>query len=129
MSCHRHRLENIESRLSITPSRFPPFAGLSYSARARNPFGPTPCGGRGWGVKFPNNSLPLSMAPLSLRSRTSQASSEPDAVHAKRSAPPLLSRSKLTPPAASVRAKPSPERSIITGEEVNEQQHPLPKSP
>src|SRR5712691_9310251 len=75
------------SRLSIIPSPFPPFAGLSNSANARKPFG---FGEFGCGVALPNSSRPLSTAPLP-------------------------KKSKLTPPVASVRSNPFPEISMSMG--------------
>src|SRR5690242_12036711 len=77
VSCQSLRLEKIASRLSITPSPLPPFSGLSNSASARNPLGSDDgtCG-----LKLPNNSVPLSIVPLLLRSSTSQAFVEPGAV-------------------------------------------------
>src|SRR5260370_5010515 len=96
---------------SITPSPFPPFAGLSYSAKARNPFRSTPGGGGGCAVRFPNNSVPLSMTPLPFRSSASHASSDPAAVQESFSFLPSLLKSKLTPLAAFVSANPSPATS------------------
>ncbi len=49
----RRSEEKIASRRSILPSELPPFAVLSNSARARNPFG---CCDDGCGLWFPNNS-------------------------------------------------------------------------
>src|SRR5262245_46382020 len=103
---------------SIRPSPFPPFAGLSNSARARKPFLATPCI-VGCGLRLPNNSIPLSMIPLPLRSKASQASSEPADVQARRSATPLASKSKLTPPAALVRSNPLPNTSNKIGVSVH----------
>jgi hypothetical protein len=114
-SCHSRRFENTASLLSMSPSPLPPFSGLSYSARARNPFHFWPWGGFGCGVKLPNSSVPLSMMPFAFRSRASHASSEPKAVQETRSAFPSLSRSKFTPPDASVRLKPFPEMSMVIG--------------
>src|SRR3989442_16044080 len=54
--------------------------------------------------------------PSPLRSRTSHALFELAAVHDSRSLIPSESRSKLTPVAASVRLKPSPEISITIGQ-------------
>ena len=71
------------SRLSITPSPLPPLAGRSKTASARKPLGSSPAGGAGCGVKLPNNSCPLSIAPLPLRSKASHASSAPAAVQRK----------------------------------------------
>ena len=67
-------------------------------------------------VKLPNNSCPVSIVPLPLRSRTSQASSELGVVQATRKGEPFARMSKSTPPAASVSLKPLPETSIKTGE-------------
>src|SRR6266481_9452532 len=97
---------------SITPSPLPPFAGLSYSARARNPFGVAE---GGCGVTSPNNSRPFSINPLPSRSSASHASSAPDKVQARLSAAPSPSRSKFTPSAAFVNEKPSPKTSTIIG--------------
>ncbi len=47
VSCHNRKELNMESWLSIMPSLFPPFCVLSYSAKAKNPFFDTPCGGGG----------------------------------------------------------------------------------
>src|SRR5438477_9862620 len=116
VSCHSRRLKKIASRRSITPSPLPPFSGLSYSASARNPLRPTPeGGGGGCAVKLPNSSVPLSITPLPLRSSASQASSEFTDVHETRSLRPSPLRSNITPPAASVRLKPSPLMSTSTG--------------
>src|SRR5437660_12805793 len=112
VSCHNRSCENIASRLSMTPSPLPPFSGLSYSASARNPFGVED---GGCGVKLPNNSAPLSMVPLLFLSSTRKASSEPPAVQASLSLAPFELRSKLTPPAASVKTKPLPATSIRIG--------------
>src|SRR5260370_13021500 len=103
------------SRLSITRSLLPPLSGLSYSASARKPFLNSPGGGAGWGVKLPNNSPPLSIMPLPLRSRASHASSAAAAVHDKFSLTPSLSRSNRTPPLASVRSNPFPKTSSKIG--------------
>jgi hypothetical protein len=115
MSCHNLSEANMASCLSITSSPFPPFGDLSNSARAIKPLGLTFGGGAGCGVKFPNNSAPLSIVPLPLRSSARKASSDPDAVHDKCSAVPLLSRSKSTPPGTLVRLNPSPKMSTRTG--------------
>src|SRR5260370_21595471 len=55
--------------------------------------------------------------PLPLRSRTSHASSDPDAGHANLSAEPSPSRSKFTPSARLVKSNPLPSTSIRIGEE------------
>src|SRR5215217_8028237 len=99
----------------MIPSPFPPFCGLSCSARARKPLRKTPGGGAGWGLKLPNNSPPLSIVPFPFRSSTRNASSDPDAVHAVVSPTPSLSRSKLTPEAGSVRSNPLPVTSMRIG--------------
>src|ERR1700730_5210762 len=111
------------SPLLTSLSLFPPFSGLSYSARARKPFFSWPTGGSGWGVKFPKSSCPLSIVPLPLRSRASHASSEPTLVHAILSLPPMLLRSKSTPDAALVRLKPLPSTSRRIGEPSHTHPH------
>src|SRR5205085_1308551 len=125
-SCQRRSELKIASRLSMMPSPFPPFCGLSYSARARKPFFSCPAGGSGWGVKLPNNSAPLLITPSPLRSSASHASSAPAAVHESLSALPSPSRSKLTPPAASVSAKPFPATSMRMGEAEQTHSHQAP---
>src|SRR5260370_32445341 len=112
MSGHRRRMEKMVSSLPITPSPLPPFSGLSNSARARNPF---LLGAGGCCVKSPNNSTPLSIMPLPLRSSASQASSELAAVQPNLSLVPFPFRSKSTPPTVPVIAKPSPLTSIRMG--------------
>ncbi len=104
----------------IFPSLLPPFVILSNSARAMNPLG---LGVVGWGVEFPNNSLPPSIVPLPFLSNTNQASSELAIVQDRCSGVPSLLRSKLTPPAQLVKVKPLPTTSISTG--VAAQQQPL----
>src|SRR5205085_7223583 len=126
VSCHSRKDEKIASRLSITPSPLPPCTGLSYSARARKPFFSCPAGGSGCGVKLPNNSAPLLITPSPLRSSASHASSAPAAVHESLSALPSPSRSKLTPPAASVSAKPFPATSMRMGEAEQTHSHQAP---
>src|SRR6266404_9744586 len=121
VSCQRRNEEKMASRRSIIPSPLPPFAGLSYSARARKPFLISPLGGGGCGAALPNNSVALSIVPLPFLSSTSHASSVFVAVHAVRIIVPLPS-SKLTPLTASVRSKPLPWTSIRIGV----QQFPLP---
>src|SRR5262249_15754272 len=115
LSCHRRSLEKTESLLSIRLSPFPPFAGLSNSASARNPFFNFPAGGIGCGVTLPNNSAPLSILPLPLRSNASQASTDPGAVHENRLLTPKLDKSNSTPPDASVKLNPLPAISIRIG--------------
>src|SRR2546425_4606706 len=117
MSCHRRNLEKMASRLSMIPSPLPPYSGLSYWANARNPFLSVPGGGLGCGVKLPNISVPLSILPLPVRSRTSHASPDPGDDHANLSAEPSPSRSKFTPSARLVKSNPLPATSIRIGEE------------
>src|SRR5205085_8911822 len=112
VSCQRRNEAKIPSRGPIQPSPLPPFTGLSYSANARKPFGVAE---GGCGVKLPNNSVPLSIVPLPLRSKASQASSESAAVHAHLSDVPSLSRSNATPLEPSVRSKPLPAISSRIG--------------
>jgi hypothetical protein len=121
-SCHKRRDAKIKSRLVILPSLFPPFAVLSYSASARNPFFSCPSGGEGCGVKFPNSSVPLSIEPLPLRSKANHASSELVEVHAKRRGVPLPTRSKTTPFSELVRLNPLPFTSTRIGEMEGSQQ-------
>src|SRR6478672_10503031 len=97
----------------MSPSLLPPFAALSNSARARNPFLLL---ADGCAVKSPNNSEPLSIAPLPLRSSASQASSAPALVQPKRSRVPLPFKSKSTPSLTPVSVMPSPLISSTTGE-------------
>src|SRR5215212_19386 len=99
----------------MTSSPFPPFCGLSCSARARKPLRKIPSGGVGCAVKLPNNSAPSSIVPLAFRSSTRKLSSDPNAVHAVVSRTPSLSRSKLTPEPASVRSNPLPATSMMIG--------------
>src|SRR5438876_5835056 len=99
----------------MTPSPLPPFHDLSYRASARNPFRVAPAGAEGWGLVLPNTSLPLSIVPLPLRSKTNQASSEPAAVQESLSFVPSLFKSKFTPPVASVRSNPLPATSMTIG--------------
>src|SRR2546423_2175333 len=115
VTCHSRKEEKMLSPLLIIPSPLPPRSGLSYSASAMNPLRSMPAGGSGCGVKLPNNSWPLSTTPLPLRSKASQASSEPVAVHDNFSLKPSLLRSKFTPPAPSVRSIPLPRMSITMG--------------
>ncbi len=113
VSCQRRRLAKMASLLFISPSPFPPFSSLSYSARPRNPF----CAADGGcGVKLPNSSPTLSTVPLSLRSRASQASSEPTAVQDNSSFVPSALMSNKTPPFPFVRLSPLPATSMTTGE-------------
>ena len=112
MPCHKRSLEKSASRLSITPSPFPPSLGESSSARARKPFG---CPDGSWDVKLPNSSLPLSIVPFPFRSNARNASSDLGAVQAVRSVVPSLLRSNSTPPLGSVRSNPLPSISIRTG--------------
>jgi hypothetical protein len=74
VSCQRRSDENIASALPILPLSFPPLAGLSYSAKAKNPFFSEE---GGCGVTEPNSSAPLSIVPFPFLSRTKKASSEP----------------------------------------------------
>src|ERR1051325_8892298 len=94
VSCHSRNDEKISSRLSMTPSPFPPFADLSYSAKARKPF---PLREAGCDVKLPKSSVPLSIVPLQLRSNASHASSDVDAVQESLSFVLSLFKSNLTP--------------------------------
>src|SRR5262245_38702065 len=119
VSCQRRSEEKIESPLSILPSPLPIFSGLSNTSRARKPFFDVSDGGEGCGERLPNNYVPLSITPLLLRSSTSQASSELADVQARRSADPLASRSKLTPPSALVRSNPLPDISNTIGVSVH----------
>lgn len=112
VSCHSRSEEKIVSPLSILPLLLPPSIGLSYSASAINPFGLAEEGCR---VKLPNNSVPLSIEPLPLRSRASHESSDPLAVQPSRSAVPSPLISKSTPLAAFVRSNPFPCVSITIG--------------
>src|SRR5205085_9241924 len=101
------------SPLSITPSLFPPFACLSYSASARKPFGSDD---NGCGVTVPNNSVASSIKPLPLRSSTSQASSESSVVQEIRLLRPLATISKSTPLRPLVKLMPLPCTSMTMGE-------------
>src|SRR5258705_12116753 len=111
--CHSRRFWKIASFLLITPSLLPPFSALSNSASAKNPFFLCTFG---CGVRSPNNSWPLSIVPLPLRSSANQASSVLPAVHDNRSRVPLPFRSKRTPWLTAVIANPSPLTSIRIGE-------------
>src|SRR5258705_10816410 len=117
VSCHRRSDEKIASRWSTTSSPFPPFSVLSYSVRARKPFFSSPAGGPGCGVKLPKSSCPLSIVPLPLRSKVSQASSEPEAVQERPSGVPSLFMSNSTPAVRSVKLNPLPNTSMTIGEE------------
>ena len=70
-------------------------------------------------MKLPNISAPLSITPLPLRSSTSQASSEPGAVHESLSLMPLPSKSKFVPPPVPVKANPFPGTLMRIGLEVH----------
>ena len=59
------------------PSPFPPFSGLSYTARARKPFGSLE---GGCSVTLPKSSAPLSILPFPFLSRARKAFVEPGAV-------------------------------------------------
>jgi len=65
---------------------------------------------------FPNNSTPLSILPLPLRSSTRKAFVEPGAVHDNCTGTVSLRMSKGTPPIASVIENPAPLMSTIIGE-------------
>src|SRR5574341_871131 len=121
-SCHKSNFLKIGSRSSITPSLFPPNRGSSNIAKAEKPFRNSPTGGRGCGVMFPNNSLPLSILPFRSRSSDSHASSESIAVQESCFSLPLPKKSNRTPFAASVKLKPFPATSITIG--VNCRQQP-----
>src|ERR1700749_555353 len=103
----------------MTPSEFPPCAGLSNSASAMNPFGSSDSGCT---VKLPNNSPPSLMSPSPSRSSASHESSDPAAVHDSLSAEPSPLMSKGTPSCAPVMRKPSPATSTSTGEGVRQAQ-------
>src|SRR5579875_3349274 len=97
------------------PSPVPPFSGRSNTASAKKPFFSWPSGGCGCIVLFPNNSAPLSILPLPLRSNASQAFPEFFAVHDTRSCMPVPERSNLTPCSRSVSENPLPPTSIMIG--------------
>ncbi len=99
-----------------TPSPLPPLIGLSYSAKAKNPFRSWPKEGPGWGVKLPNNSEPSSIPPFPFLSSASQASSEDGGVQEMRCAAPTALMSKSTPAAALESWNPLPATSISIGE-------------
>src|SRR6185503_17028344 len=105
LSCHKRRLENTASLLSICPSALLPFVLLSYSANARNPFFLPPPVGSGYGVTSPKSSVPFSIVPFPLRSKTIQTSSVLALVHAIRSLPPRLFRLKSNSQVLPVKSK------------------------